>query len=299
MQTIWAAKLFMKQSGLQFQEIALEDIQLDSNQPRQGYGTDGDQNRLLVSIRDIGMQVPINVMERGPGEKYLVIEGHRRYLCAKKLGFEKISCIVHPEMNPGQMELCRYETQNNRRDWKPIERSEAFHRIKQEMSFKTNKELAKCLHLSESLVTDVLNLKNLQLKYLTLMMEYNLKPAYQNEFVRLYPKLRRVKEFEIEEIIVNIFDRVKHDVITTSKDFRRLARIFKRASANEEEIVAFLKHPDMEVSELVGRTEQSGFSGLATDLINQIVKKRKNGSAYTSKEQAILNQLETLLKEVM
>lgn len=288
-----------KKHAFVFMEIPIEKIQMDANQPRTDYGTEGDENRLLVSIRDIGLQVPIKVMKQKDGDGFLIIDGHRRYICAKKLNFKKLPCVVEENLSLGQLELRRYETQNNRRDWKPIERSEAFHRIKESMNYRTNKELAKALRLSESIVADILNLKNLQLRYLSLMMEYDLSQAYQSEFVKLYPKLRKIREFEVDEIILNIFERVKHQVIKTSKDFRRLGRIFKRASANEEEIYTYLKDADMTVSELVGRTEQSGFSGLATDLINQIGKKRKDGQAYTSKEKTILQQLRKLLKEVL
>lgn len=289
----------MKDQDFDFKKIPIDKVQMDSNQPRTDYGTEGDENRLLVSIREIGIRTPIHVMKQKDGGSYLIIDGHRRYICAKKLGYTELLCVVDEYMPEGKLELCRYETQNNRRDWKPIERSEAFHRIKQSMNFKTNKELAKVLRLSESIVADILNLKNLQLKYLTLMMEYNLSQAYQSEFVKLYPKLRKIQEFEVDEIIVNIFERVKHQVIKTSKDFRRLGRIFKRASANSEEIHTFLKDPDMTVGELVGRTEQSGFSGLVTDLINQVAQKRKNGKAYTSKEKGMLEQLKKLLTEAL
>lgn len=289
----------MKQKSFNFQKIPIGQVQMDKHQPRTDYGTEGDENRLLVSIREIGLQVPVKVMKSENDSSFLIIDGHRRYICAKKLGFKELPCIVEDFMNPGELELCRYETQNNRRDWKPIERSEAFHRIKEAKNYRTNRELAKALHLSESIVADVLNLKNLQLRYLTLMMEYDLSQAYQSEFVKLYPKLRKIKSMEVDEIILNIFERVKHQVIKTSKDFRRLGRIFKRAAANEEEIYVFLKDLDMTIGELVGRTEQSGFSGLATDLINQIARKRKNGKAYTSKEKTILEQLLKLLKEAL
>lgn len=277
-----------------FKEIPIEKIQMDKNQPRTNYGTDGDENRLLVSIRELGLQTPLKVMENG--DNYLLIDGHRRYLCAKKIGFKKMPCIVEPKMSEGEIELMRYETQNNRRDWKPIERSEAFHRIKEQFRYK-NKDLAHLFHLAESVISDILSLKTLNLRYLTLMTEYDLDPAYQSEFTRLYPKLRKVGSFEIEEIIQNIFERVKRKTIKTSKDFRRLGRIFKRAAANEHELEAFLKNPDMTVSELVGHTEQSGFSGITADLINWIAKKRKDGKAFTSKEKGIMDQLMKVWKE--
>lgn len=279
-----------------FKEIEVEKIEQDADQPRKDFGTRGDENRLLVSIRDIGVQQPITVTEYEAG-RFRIIDGHRRHICAQRLGLKKVPCLVEPKMSEGELELRRFEIQNNRRPWKPLERSEALARIKACKGFRTNKELAKALHMSESLVGNSLNLRKQKLEYLEMMERFDLSESYRIEFVRLKPKLRKIKDLEVEQIIRILFDRVQHQVIKSAKDFRKLGRIFLRATANEEELHKFLNDPDMRVSELEQRTIQSGFSLAIEQIIQKVSGKRKNAVAFSSQEKAFLLQLRDLLNK--
>ena len=54
----------MKNINAVFKEIPLQLIERDPEQPRKDFGTDGDENRLWVSIRDLGIQQPLAVSER-------------------------------------------------------------------------------------------------------------------------------------------------------------------------------------------------------------------------------------------
>jgi len=82
------------------------------------------------------------------------------------------------------------------------------------------------------------------------MDDHKLGPSYQVEFVKLFEKLRPIKNFTVDDIIKTLFERVQHKVIRSSKDFRTLGRIFLRATANHGYIYAFLSNPDMTVEEL-------------------------------------------------
>lgn len=281
-----------------FKELPLDKIQQDPDQPRRDFGTEGDENRLVVSLKEYGIQEPIKVSEFEPG-KYLIIDGHRRYICAQKLGFKTVPCRIYPVMKGGILESLRYEIQNNRRPWRPLERAEGLAGIKEKMGFKTNKELAAFLGIHESGIANSLQLRTQKVNYLTMMHNYGLSESYQVEFVRLKPKLRKIKNLEVSDIIKAIFEKVQHKVIRSSKDFRKLGRIFLRATANEPELHKFLTNPDMRVEELEQRTIQSGFSLLIEQLIQKVATKRKNGVAFSSQEKDFLNQLFALLKKTL
>lgn len=284
----------MSKSAFIFKEIPLEQIQRDPDQPRKDFGTDGDENRLLISVRDIGIQSPLTVSEIEPN-RYIIADGHRRYICAQKLRLETVPCRVYPKLDKGEFETIRFEIQNNRRPWKPLERSEALARIKDANNFKTNKELAAYLHLSEVLVCNSLGLRNQKIEYIGLMEKYELKEAYRVEFVRLKTKIRKIKDIEADDIILRIFGKVQHGTISSAKDFRKLGRIFLRATANEVELYQFLMDPDMSVYELEQRALNSGFSLLIEQLIQKIVGKRSEGIAFSSQERSFLVQLKELL----
>lgn len=287
-----------KNSGYKYQDLPLEQIQRDPDQPRKDFRTEGDENRLRVSIKENGILDPIKVSEF-EDNKFIIIDGHRRYIIAQELEFKTTPCIIFPKLKKGDLETKRFEIQTNQRRWKPSERSEALNRIKTEKEFKSNKELAQYLGLSETAVANSLQLRNLVVEYLSLMEKYNLPDTYRVEFMRLKPKLRKLGNMEVNEIIINIFERIQHHVIKNAKDLRKLGRIFLRATANEKELINFLSNPDMTVEELEQRTLQTGSSLLIEQLIKYISSKRQKGVDFSSQEKEFLVSLRTLLNEAL
>lgn len=284
--------------GYTFVEIPVGKIQRDVNQPRRDFGTEGDTNRLLLSIKQYGIENPISVSELEDG-RYIIIDGHRRYICAQKLGYEQVPCRVYPKLSNAELETRRYEIQNNRRSWKPMERSEALERIKAEMGFSSNRQLADHLGITEAVVANSLQLRKQKMDYIELMERYDLSESYRIEFVRLKPKLRKIRNVEVDDIIINLFNRIQHKVIKNAKELRKLGSIFLRATANEEELARYLADPDMTVHELEQRTLQSGFSLHIEQLIKGISQKRAEGVAFSSQEKAFLDQLKKLLNEAL
>lgn len=284
--------------GYKFVQIPVAKIQRDINQPRRDFGTEGDANRLLTSIKQYGIENPISVSELDDG-RYIIIDGHRRYICAQKLGYTEIPCRIYPHLANAELETRRYEIQNNRRSWKPMERSEALERIKAEMGFNSNRQLAEHLGITEAVVANSLQLRKQKMDYIELMERYELTESYRIEFVRLKPKLRKIRNEEVDEIIINLFERIKHKVIKNSKELRKLGSIFLRATANEEELARYLADPDMTISELEQRTLQSGFSLHIEQLIKGISQKRADGVAFSTQEKAFLDQLKDLLNQAL
>lgn len=281
-----------------FKELPIDKIAQDQNQPRQDFGTDGDKNRFILSVKQYGIEDPIHVTEHEPG-KYLIIDGHRRYICAKALRYTHIPCLVRPAMTKAELETRRYEIQNNRRAWRPIERSESLERIKSEHKFTSNKQISEHLGITEAIVANSLQLRRQTVVHLRLMERYDLGASYTTEFVRLLPKLRKIRDVEVSDIIINIFERIKHKVIKSSKELRKLGSVFLRATANESELARFLADPDMTINELVRQTLQSGFSLHIEELIKDISNKRTNGIAFSSQEKAFLEQLKELLTKAL
>ena len=189
--------------------------------------------------------------------------------------------------------------QNNRRSWRPLERSEALERIKEAMGFRTIREVAQHLGMHEGLVANCLQMRKQKMDYIELMEKYNLSESYRLEFVRLKPKIRKIRNLEVDEIIIKLFDKVHHKVIRSSHDFRRIGRVFLRATANEEELYRFLSDPDITVTELEQRTLQSGFSLHIEQVIQQVTGKRKDGIAFSSQERQFLERLRDLLNETL
>ncbi|MBI3956610.1 MAG: ParB/RepB/Spo0J family partition protein [Candidatus Kerfeldbacteria bacterium] len=292
-------KFFMIDSlTIEFKQIPLDQLVDDPRQPRESFNTDGDKNRLKLSLQELGIQQPVAVMELKDG-RYQIIDGHRRAKCARELEMVKLPCCIYHNLTPGDLERVRYELQNNRRLWKPLERASALTNFKSSSGINTNKEAAEKLFISETLVSNSLQLGALKAEYKDLMEKYGLSPSYQVEFVKLRPKLRPIKDFSVDDIIKSLFERVSHQVIRTSKDFRTLGRIFLRATANHKQIHSFLMDPDMTIAQLEERTIQSGFSLWLEQSIEKIRANEKEGAQFSSHEKVLLTELRKQLDKVL
>jgi ParB/RepB/Spo0J family partition protein len=288
----------IKKYPFTFKELPLGKVEQDPDQPRKDFGTDDDENRLLLSIEEYGIQQPLVVSEVSDG-RYIILDGHRRYICAQKLKFESVPCRVYKKLPEGLFETFRYEIQNNRRPWKPLERAESLKTIKEAMRFENNKQLAQHIHLSEASVSNSIQLAKEKTTFLEMMVRHGLSEAYQVEFIHLKAKLRRIKNLEVVDITKLLFEKVQNHVIRSAKDFRKFGKIFSRATANEAEIYKFLTDPDMTVNELSQRTVQSGRSLLIEQLIRELAGTRQKGVSFSSQEKTSLKHLSELLGKVL
>lgn len=285
----------MEETSTSFAEIPIEYIYEDDDQPRENFGSEDDNNPLLVSMKLVGTGNAI-LVRKHDDTKFEIMDGHRRYRFAKKMGQRKVWCRVFPKIHKGEFALMRYHFQNVRRGWKPLERAEALVQIQEGRKLKTYKEIGDLVNLSESTVRQAMELRNLKLDHLALMERYGLTAAYRNEFVRLKPKLRRIKDIEPKDIVVNLFGRVQRKTIKSSKEFRTLGSIFSRASANESEIYRYLQNPEMTVADLERRCSTTGFSLLIEKMLQQVAGKRAASVPLSDHEEKGLEQLYRLLK---
>ena len=277
-------------------ELPISQVERDLSQPRTDFGEAVDENHLLNSIKELGIDDPLKVVEVEPG-RYVVIDGNRRYKCAKKLGMTMVPCRIYPNMSVGELETRRYNMQNNRRAWKPMERANAFDRIKEAYNFRTNREVAQHLGHSETLVNNALELRKLRFEYLEKMQDLNLAPSCRTEFIRLLPKLRNVRELDPNDIVEILFRKIRIQVITNVRGFRDLSKVFLRASANEADLYRFLTNDDMSIEELNHRTSEVGFSLSLEDIIESVTFKKANDIAFTEQETIFLGKLKNLLDQ--
>jgi ParB/RepB/Spo0J family partition protein len=280
-----------------FMELSLDVIEGDPNQPRKafGLGVGGDYNRLMKSILHYGIEDPIKVSEIEEG-RFLIMDGHRRFACAKELELKTVPCRIYPKMSDGEFEARRFEMQNNRRSWKPMEKANAIHKIKVEYRDATKKEIADLLGISQVHLFHFTELRDMRMEYLELMSEYNMKEYQRISFMQMLPKLRKIKQYEIDDIVKILFKKISDNVMYRASEFKDLGKIFYNASLHEEEILIFLTEPLNTVAELSERCQLSGFSSQIKILIKELSKKENLNVKLTEKEHNILEDLRKLME---
>ena len=114
------AKEDSKSSSLE--ELKLEDIQPDPDQPRRQFD-EKELQSLADSIQAMGVIQPIVVIKNG--RKYQIVAGERRWRAAKMAGLEKIPAVVRTMTAQNRLEASLIENVQ-REDLNAIETATAY-----------------------------------------------------------------------------------------------------------------------------------------------------------------------------
>jgi len=135
--------------------------------------------------------------------------------------------------------------------------------------------------------------------YLELMSAHNLKEYQRIGFLRVLPKLRKIRQTEYHDVVQIIFQKISDNLLYRDKDFSALRKIFSMASLHEEQIDQFLTTPKMSVTELCELTQSSGISSQIKNLIKELGTKKTLGIKLTEKEQIVFADLYKLMETFM
>lgn len=119
-----------------------------------------DLDDLAASIKELGVQVPINVRERDRDGHYVILQGERRWRAAKLAGLTKIPAIVDESSIDEEKRMLMQLTENIQRDdMRPLEIAKAF-RALTDVGL-TAAKIAKRLGRSHQFVSTYLHLNEL------------------------------------------------------------------------------------------------------------------------------------------
>ncbi len=142
-------------------EQQVVDLDIDSLQPNplqpRGLITPESLTDLIESIREKGILEPLVVAKTPAG--YQIIAGERRWRAAKILGLKTVPVIIKETSQAGMLEMALVENVQ-REDLNPIERAQAFIRLKEEFGLETQ-EIAKRIGKSPPYVSNTIKLLNL------------------------------------------------------------------------------------------------------------------------------------------
>ena len=107
----------MARASATLQDISPDDIRKNRDNPRLVFRED-QMNELLESIKEVGIKVPVSLYE--DGKHYVLIDGERRWRCAKKLNLQTMPAIVQPKPTKLENLLMMFNIHNVRVDWDPM-----------------------------------------------------------------------------------------------------------------------------------------------------------------------------------
>ena len=152
----------LEESGAKVQEIELEKIKPNPNQPRKKFDPDALMD-LRDSILEQGLIQPI-LVEEIADDNYIIIAGERRYRASKMAGLKTIPAIVRSFTDLQRMEVSLIEN-IQREDLNHVEEAKAFSYLLTQSGISQD-ELAKKVGKGRSTITNSLRLLNLSEKML-------------------------------------------------------------------------------------------------------------------------------------
>lgn len=199
------------------------------------------------SIASQGILVPLTVFE--DAAKLIILDGERRWRCARRLALAKLPVIVQPKPSRMQNIMMMFAIHNTRKEWDPLPTAFKLRDLERlyleiEGRLPNEAELAQLASLSRGEVRRLKNMLNLPQKYLDELMREAEKPRSEQaltvdhvlEATRGALALRKrdvIDNRKEKKLVAAVIEKYKTRVIGNTTEPRQLARI-ARAVEREE-----------------------------------------------------------------
>jgi ParB family transcriptional regulator, chromosome partitioning protein len=280
---------------------------------------------LEASIATQGILVPLTVYPEG--SKFTILDGERRWRCARKLGLHRVPVIIQPKPQRVQNIMMMFAIHNARRDWDPLPTALKLKELEQELQKAKGKtvteaELAASASLSRGAVrryrkilripSDIQNTLLSELQEAgsrqTITVDQVIEASDAAEDLQ---EAKVITPSEQRDLVDSIVDKFRRKVIRNTVEPRRIgavARAVRRkqiptASARNS-ILSFISQPDMTISELTARTIDDveehaafdrGLRAFEEKWLPQLEGNRRIAAEFRDRVKALINRLSALL----
>ena len=219
-----------------------------------------DLDVLMRSIASVGIQVPLSVYKKSNTNKYLLIDGERRWRCALKLGLETVPVIIEPEPSPLNNLLMMFNIHNVRVQWDLMALAVKLVRVK-DLFFKEQKveltrtELSDITGVSSATISRCDELLNLPSKYQNIIWRELEKPKGEQKYTEdLFLEIRKsikaienyqpeiIKRYNPSKLLDIFFNKYKAEIVTNRVAFRDISKIARaeRVGISKQKVIPIL-----------------------------------------------------------
>lgn len=237
--------------------ISPNDIRSNPENPRLVF-REKELLDLEKSISSNGILVPLTVYREASGN-YVLLDGERRWLCARKLALLRVPIIVQPEPSRLQNIMMMFAIHNARTDWDPLPTALKLRKLEglfneAEGRVPTEIQLAQLASLSRGEVRRLKNILALPQTYLDLIeAEQDLPRSQQNltvdhllEVVRGTAAVIRATILEedervgLEGVLIGKFQKKILSSTVEPRLLTRMARSVERGDVSREQMRQYI-----------------------------------------------------------
>jgi ParB family transcriptional regulator, chromosome partitioning protein len=181
------------------QEISPDKIRANPDNPRIVFRED-EMQQLMDSINEVGIKVPLSLY--ADGAKFVLLDGERRWRCAKRLNLPLIPGIVQPKPNRLENILMMFNIHNVRVDWDPMPMALKLRDVQELLAKEGKANNAKALAAVTGVplpsVRRALDLLDLPQKYQDMLVKEAQKPRSEQRikadlFIEVYKSLHAIE----------------------------------------------------------------------------------------------------------
>lgn len=270
------------------QQIEPDQIKPNSENPRLFF-REQEMVQLMESIREVGIKVPISVFEKG--SRFVLIDGERRWRCAKRLNLSEVPAIVQAEPSRFDNLLMMFNIHNVREDWELIATATKLGDIRdmlvKEKRSHDDKFISALTGVPLTTVKRAFELLELPAKYQRMLRREAEKPKSEQRikpdlFLEIYKSMHTVEKYVPEvfnqvskrEFVDAMVGKYVGEVISNVVAFRDLSKIARgeRAGIDKKHtiptVVRLVKQKNYGLSQAYEDTVQAAYE--QRDLISRV-----------------------------
>jgi ParB family chromosome partitioning protein len=261
------------------QEISPDKIRPNPDNPRLIFRED-EMRELMDSIQEVGIKVPLSLYQ--DGQRFVLIDGERRWRCSKRLNLKIIPAIVQPKPTKLENLLMMFNIHNVRVDWDPMPMALKLKDIQDILGREgkpTNpKALSAVTGVSLASVRRALELLELPQKYQKMLLKEALKPRNEQRikadlFIEIYKSLHAVERHapEVLEVVAkpayidSMVKKYVDGVIDNVVAYREVSKIARAelAGVNKSEaipaLIRLVKNKNYSIKDAYQDTVQAAY----------------------------------------
>ena len=198
---------------------------------------------LRESIEKVGILVPLTVYRASDQQKYTILDGQRRWICAQEVGQHKVPVNQVAEPTLVQNIVTMFQIHKLREDWELMPTALKLDVLMRELDERNDRKLAQLTGLDSAVVIRCKKLLTYPQKYQDLMLDPNPEQRLKADFfIELYPVLtdsavRRMGWFSRDKVTGRMLDKYKnpHSDLKAVTDFRKIKQHISNARRAHEE----------------------------------------------------------------
>lgn len=300
----------MKTLGLAY--LDPNKIEPNPENPRKKMGFDEKRmNELISSVKDLGILVPLIAYFDDKKKSYVLLDGERRWRCAKELKLEKVPVNLIAKLSRLQNILEMFNIHNVRIEWGAMETAWKLKKIMEESGKTKDSELSKLTSLKVNEIRKLKILLNYDKKYQDLVFDGPQEGGIKEDFlVELNPVINFINK--TTKLKPNLFLNSiisKHEgkiILNYPKEFRILKKIISSKELDEKKKVEVLSRLTKEnkYSILDANEESIHLSLSYEDLVKRLSKTKvslesiKTSELRRNEKENLKKQLEDLMEVI-